>query len=280
MKVLACIDHSSHAEDVLAHGAWVARRLSATVEVLHAIEKPTAVTSTDHSGRLGVGQRETLLRELAELDGQRNRLAQESGRHLLDEATTFLRQHGVDDVQQRLVHGSIADHVRDYGDDTRVIVIGKQGEGDATHELGMNLERTIRASRRPVLVTAGPLQPVERAVLAFDGGETTGKAIAMLIHRPELIDAPIHLLMVGDRDARRARQLADAAERLRNNGYTVSEAIVPGTPEEIIPQEVNRLGANLLITGAYGHSRIRTMIVGSTTTALLHKSRVSMLIMR
>lgn len=280
MKVLACIDHSPHAEDVLDHAAWVASRLSATVEVLHAIERPTSVTSTDHSGRLGVDQRDALLRELADLDEQRNRLAQETGRHLLDDAAAFLRQQGIENVQLRLVHGSIADHLRDYGDDTRVIVIGKQGEGDATHELGMNLERAIRASKRPVLVTSGPLQPVERVLLAFDGSETTGKAIAMLINRPELIDAPIHLLMAGGKDPRRAQQLADAAERLRSNGYTVTEEIVPGTPEDVIPREVERIGANLLITGAYGHSRIRAMIVGSTTTALLRKSTVPMLVMR
>lgn len=280
MKVLACIDHSRHAEDVLDHAAWVARRLGATVEVLHAIERPTNVTSTDRSGRLGVDQREALLRELAQLDEHRNRLAQETGRHLLDEASAFLRQHDVEDVHQRLVIGSIADHMRDYGEDTRVIVLGKQGEGDATHELGTNLERAIRASKRPVLVTAGPLRPVERVLLAFDGGETTGKAIAMLINRPELIDAPIHLLMVGTPDPRKSQQLADATHRLRDNGYSVTGEIMPGTPEDVIPEQVARIGANLLITGAYGHSRIRTMIVGSTTTALLRKSTVPMLVMR
>jgi nucleotide-binding universal stress UspA family protein len=280
MKVLACIDHSRHAEDVLDHAAWVARRLSASVEVLHSIERPSNVSSSDRSGRLGVDQREALLRELAELDAQRNRLAQETGRQLLDDAATFLREHDVAGVQLRLVHGSIADHLRDYGDETRVIVIGKQGEGGASRELGTNLERAIRASRRPVLVTCGPLQPVEQVLFAFDGGETTGKAVAMLINRPELIKAPIRMLTVGDRDHRRAQQLADAAGRLRDNGYTVEDALVPGAPEDIIPREVERIGANLLITGAYGHSRIRAMFVGSTTTALLRKVSVPMLIMR
>jgi nucleotide-binding universal stress UspA family protein len=280
MKVLACIDHSPHASNVLDHAAWVAHRLSAHVEILHAIERPTRASSRDLSGRLGVDHRQALLQELADLDERRNRLAQETGRHLLDEAAAYLRQQGVENVHQRLVHGSIAGHMQDYGDDTRVIVIGKQGEGDATHELGTNLERTIRASKRPVLVTSGPLTPIECVLLAFDGGETTGKAISMIINRPGLIDAPIHLLMVGNPDPQRARQLADAEERLRNSGYTVTSEIVPGTPEEVIPDRIDRIGANLLITGAYGHSRIRAMIVGSTTTALLRKSTVPMLVMR
>ncbi|MBU2284983.1 MAG: universal stress protein, partial [Gammaproteobacteria bacterium] len=39
-------------------------------------------------------------------------------------------------------------------------------------------------------------------------------------------------------------------------------------------------GADLLVMGAYGHSRIRQLIVGSTTTALLRTSPVPVLVLR
>jgi nucleotide-binding universal stress UspA family protein len=34
------------------------------------------------------------------------------------------------------------------------------------------------------------------------------------------------------------------------------------------------------VMGAYGHSRIRQFILGSTTTAMLSKARCSMLVLR
>jgi nucleotide-binding universal stress UspA family protein len=39
-------------------------------------------------------------------------------------------------------------------------------------------------------------------------------------------------------------------------------------------------GFDLLVMGAYGHSRIRTLMIGSTTTALLRATSISMLVMR
>lgn len=86
---MTCVDSSRFA-------AWAATRLSEPVELLHVLERHAA----DLSGRLGVDARELLLQQLVELDEQRNRLAQEAGRHLLDEAAARAREGGVDQVLQ------------------------------------------------------------------------------------------------------------------------------------------------------------------------------------
>jgi nucleotide-binding universal stress UspA family protein len=200
----------------------------------------------------------------------------------LDGAVTFLREHGVEKISQRLVHGSLADHMRDYDRDTQLIVVGKRGEssGSAEDHLGINLERIIRASTRPVLVTSGPLRPINRLVIAFDGGASTGKAISLLVNQPLFRGAEVHLVVVGDTTPAKRSQLSDATARLRASGYPVIEELIPGDPDEIIPEYVTRSGADLLIMGAYGHSRIREWVVGSTTTALLRTSTVPMLILR
>jgi nucleotide-binding universal stress UspA family protein len=282
VKILACIDNSRNAEDVLQHAAWVAKQMSLPVEILHALDRPTSAPAMNFSGRLGIGSREALLVKLAELDEQRNRVAQESGRHLLEGAVTFLREQGVEEIAQRLVHGSLADHMRDYDRDTQLIVVGKRGEtsGSTEDHLGINLERIIRASSRPVLVTSGPLRPIGRLVIAFDGSASTGKAIILLVNQPLFREAEVHLVMVGDSKPARRDQLTDATARLRASGYPVIEKMIPGNPDEIIPEHVTRTGADLLIMGAYGHSRIREWVVGSTTTALLRTSSVPMLILR
>src|SRR5690606_41411623 len=95
MKILACIDTSRHADDVLDHAAWLAQQMSLPVEVLHALEEPTSVSSTDLSGMIGVASRETQLNRLTETDEQRNRPAQQGGLHLLAGAAEFPRERGV-----------------------------------------------------------------------------------------------------------------------------------------------------------------------------------------
>ena len=74
-----------------------------------------------------------------------------------------------------------------------------------------------------------------------------------------------------------------AAERLRGVGYTVVERMQlmePGRHDEAIIQAVEGRKADLLVMGAYGHSRLRNMLVGSTTTALLRGSTVPVLVVR
>ena len=51
-----------------------------------------------------------------------------------------------------------------------------------------------------------------------------------------------------------------------------------GDPTDVILAAVSELQAQLLILGAYGHSRIRQLMVGSTTTELLMRSSTSVLV--
>jgi len=50
--VLAAIDPSVYAESVARHAGWAASRLGASLELLHAIDKPDAAASRDLSGNL------------------------------------------------------------------------------------------------------------------------------------------------------------------------------------------------------------------------------------
>jgi len=85
--VMACIDGSAVSAAVCDCAAWTSRRLGAPLTLLHVLDQreyPTA--AADLSGIIGLGSREFLLHELATLDEQRNRLALEQGRLMLEAA--------------------------------------------------------------------------------------------------------------------------------------------------------------------------------------------------
>jgi nucleotide-binding universal stress UspA family protein len=284
MKILACIDSSRYAVSVCDHAAWAAKRLESPVELLHVLERHAAdpKVAFDRSGRLGVDSREALLRQLVELDELRNRLAQEAGRHLLDEAAAKVREGGVEQVLQRLVHGELVDHIHDYEAEARLLVIGRRGEGEnrAAQHLGRNLERIIRASHRPIVIAAQQFRPAQRFLVAYDGGSSAEKAIDALIRNPILTDAEGHVLMVGEGTATEHQRLDTTLSRLRDAGYRVTGTIVSGDPDRLIPATVRANDSDLLVMSAYGHSRIRTLMIGSTTTAVLRTSPVSILVVR
>lgn len=284
MKILAYIDASRYALSNCAHAAWAATKLHLPVELVHVLEKPSSDPSiaADRSGRLGIDTREALLREIVALDEARNRLEQETGRHLLAEAAAEVRNAGVEDIRTRLVHGELVDHLRDHEREARIIVIGKRGEGEdhAEEHLGTNLERVIRASHRPMLIASQTFRPINRFLFAFDGGASAGNAVDRLVNSPLLRDVHGTLVTVGDNNAQNRDRLSDASSRLRAAGYAIDEVIRPGDPDEIIPDVVNNDDYDLLVMGAYGHSRIRTLLIGSTTTHLMRTSTKAIIVIR
>ena len=50
-----------------------------------------------------------------------------------------------------------------------------------------------------------------------------------------------------------------------------------GVAEEAISDYVDRASIDLLLMGAYGHTRIRRFLIGSTTTEMLRRCRIPVL---
>lgn len=282
-KVMACLDASAYTESVVDHAAWASRRLAADLVCLHVLDrKPARPARADFSGNIGMDTGVELLEELAELDAQQARLAMRRGRALLEQA----RQRATDagainpDSQQR--HGPLAQALTELEGNVRLFVIGKRGEAadfNSGH-LGANLERVVRSVHRPLLVTSRKFQAIERFAIAFDGSATTRKCVEMVCMSPLLKGLPCHLIAAGNETAALAESLAWARTELEQAGFEPQTIVQPGNAEQVITEQIGKLDIGLLVMGAYGHSRIRHLIVGSTTTAVLRSSTIPVLLLR
>jgi len=281
--VLACIDGSDYSASVCNHAAWAAARLGVSVSIVHGIDRHRdRILVTDFSGNLGHSEHETLLEEYTALDEQRGRMAQQRGRLILDEATARVRAAGVADVVARQRHGPLVDAITDLESEANLIVIGKRGESaeTAAQHLGSNLERVVRSVHKPILVTPREFKPIRRFLIAYDGGRSMRRAIVRLAHTALLTGIECRVLMVHDDEAAARRELTEATGALTRSGFDVDLSVRPGDPDDVILEEIEREGIDLLVMGAYGHSRIRTLIIGSTTTATLRRCPVPVLMFR
>src|SRR3546814_1055960 len=94
---------------------------------------------------------------------------------LLDDARLRLEAAGVTDVTARLRHGDLLEAVQEVEASGDLVVIGKRGEAAdfAKLHLGSNLERVVRASRKPVLVASRAFRPIGRFLIAFEDRKST-----------------------------------------------------------------------------------------------------------
>ncbi len=53
-----------------------------------------------------------------------------------------------------------------------------------------------------------------------------------------------------------------------------------GAPEEKIMEAASKRNFDLIVMGAYGHTRLRELVLGSVTTGVIRKSTVPVLLTR
>lgn len=281
-KIVALVDGSTYSASVCEHAAWLSGRTGAPVELIHVLGRREAPEKQDLSGAIALGARTALLEKLAELDAQRAKLVNHRGRAILEDAHTILDKAGVADITTRLRHGDLIEAVTEVEADARVIMIGKRGEAAdfAKGHLGSNLERVVRASHKPVFVTSRAFQPISKVLVAYDSGASARKAVNHIANSPLFKGLDIHLVTVGTATPEVQKELADAKAALKAAGIEADTSILPGQPESALSKLVEEAQFDMLVMGAYGHSRIRSLIIGSTTTAMIRSCKVPVVLMR
>lgn len=281
--VVGCIDEGVGAESVCDHAAWAARRLAAPLTFLHVLDSlPETALAIDLSGSLGLGAQDTLRQELHALDAQRNALAMARGQQCLDSACQRAVKAGVAAPQALQCHGALVEVLLDREADTRLIVLGQRRHTDKFKKIHLDhkVERVIRTVQRPVLVAGDAFREPHRFAMAFDGSATGRKMVEAVAASPLLRGLACQVVMAAEETAASREQASWAGTSLSAAGFQVDTVILPGEPEVVLHAQVQRHGADLLVMGAYGHSRIRQLIVGSTTTTMLRTSEVPVLVLR
>lgn len=282
-NILACIDGSVYTDSVTAHAAWASKRLSAPIQLLH-IQAPSAESdsTSDLSGAIGLGVKSALLEKLTQLDEARAKLEQQKGKLILDHAKGLLADEHVGEVSALHRRGSLVEAITELEDSAEMIVVGKRGESAdfATLHLGSNLERVARAADKPVMVASRSFTEINRFVIAYDGGPSTLKAIEYVLDNPLFQGLECHLLKVGTDNDANQRDLDKATAQLEAGGFTVNALLRQGDADAVISEYVKSAEIDLLLMGAYGHSRIRTLIIGSTTSSMLRSCLIPVLMFR
>lgn len=280
-NLIALVDASAYARSVCDHAAWIAGRMDATVTFYHVMGRRTPPDKKDLSGAIRLGARSQLLDELATLDEARGKLAMEHGRAILEDARAIVEAAGVP-VETRLRHGDLVEVITDKENDAAMIIVGKRGEaaGLAAAHLGSNLERIVRASHKPVFIANREFRSPSKVLIAFDGGASSMKAVDYLSRSAICADLSVTLVHAGPDSPSIRKSLENAAALLTGGNIQSNILVRDGRPEAVLGALIEEEGYDLVVMGAYGHSRIRSLIIGSTTSEMIRTCKVPVFIMR
>ena len=174
----------------------------------------------------------------------------------------------------RCEEGDVHDVVTRLSRYADVVVLGQTAPGDTGDHLFIELpEQVVLAAGRPVLVVpyVGSYFTVgERVLIAWDGSREAARAVHDAL--PLLTRARMAAVLSVDPAGAGAESGAAMAAHLAQHGVpaeastTVDDNIGTGT---VLLSRAGGLGADLIVMGAYGHSRAREWVVGGVTRHIL-----------
>ena len=226
----------------------------------------------DLSGSLGIQPYDGMLAQMHEVEHLKSEFVRDQALEVFETASL------AEQVSFHHETGLLADLIRHYEELADLILLGKRGESAqfAKEHIGSMLERVVRATKTPCLVTSRVFNPIKRIALAYDGGNSSRKALEYLAKQAPFKSLEIHLLSVaeGSVEMKAAQHLLDAKGILEAEGLRPVSQLLSGEVELAIADYVEDTQVDLLLVGAYGHSRIREFLIGSTTTELLRSCHV------
>ena len=277
-NILLCTDGSPAAAIATDCAVWLARKLGGRIHALYVtdiriLEGPLLA---DISGALGAQPYSALLPQLKQL--QREKAAA-----LLTDTANRCRHARVkcDTTHET---GSLVTALLEHERDADLVVLGQRGEhaqwlGDM---LGSSVERMVRASVKPCLVTPDKFREIRQILLAYDGSAESNKALRAGIELTADLRAQLTITTVCQRDQEETASsvLRQAEDLARARKLSVDAQLLHGNAEDEILRFAGKVDADLIVMGAYGHTRIRELILGSTTSHVMRRANVPVLLAR
>lgn len=281
-NVLACIDGSPHTVAVCDYATWVSSGLNRSLVLLHVIPKAEPTLLFNVSGAASLASQDSITQDLAELDKKRDALAKEHSRQILAQAHNHVTATGFAPPRTIQRVGRLAQEIEQYDDYCELLVMGRQGtnEGGNSKRLGSHVEQVIRTTNKPLLLTCGEFKTPRKVMLAFDASLTTHNGVEMLAASPLFRDVECHLVMVAGPDPQNLELLEVARLQLELAGLKAKSALLQGDVKNNLIAYQDKQDIDLMIMGAYGHSRIRQWLLGSITDIMLQESTKPLLILR
>jgi nucleotide-binding universal stress UspA family protein len=302
--ILAPLDGSTLAEQVLPSVRMLAPILGAKVKLLHVvleIERFYLAADFDPGDPLAP-QHEQRLNSWHTL--------RQNAENYLDRQAAHLRAAGIDTSHEVLL-GAPADNIIQVAEAEQVDLIAMATHGYSgirRWALGSVADKVARATSTPMFVVRGREQrlagarPIKRILAPLDGSElarqalplaadlaarTHAELILLRVATPPILDMP-ELISSAPRSDDRIVELRDGlmaelgglADELHRQDVQITPVAVNGFPADMIIEVAERRRADLIVMATHGYGGLKRWALGSVADKVLHAATAPLLLVR
>lgn len=276
-RILVGLDGSAFGETAAEYALALGRLFGARVDGLYVVDARTleGPLMADISGWVGAAPYAANLPRFREL-------FEEKGRAVLEAFAKRARELDAPH-ETRLENGYPARVIHELAERYDLLVLGRKGEHAELvgHAAGSTVDRVVRHVEKACLVTPGTYRPVSKVLAAYDGSPHAKDALAAAVRWAKAFDVELIVLTVAaEDDPRGGETSAEGCAIAEREGIRAVPLLVDGRHGPAVVENAKEQGCNLIVIGAFGHSRLRRWIVGSTVAHVLAHTEVPVLVVR
>lgn len=276
-KILIPADGSANSDTALEYGIYIALKLNATISGLHVLDVNLlqGPMMTDISGTVNIPPYDGFFDAIEKTLNEK-----------ADSVINNFREHCQKaslKPEIKKVMGKIDEIIIDEAHNTDFILMARKGEHVHLKEgglLGSIAESVIRHSGKPVMITPDKFCEIESMAVAYDGSPSAKKALNISLDLSKQAIWPLTAVII-TRDMEKGTRLSSEIEETARGQETDCEIIIlPGKEGSEIIKFIDNGAVELIVMGAYGHNRLRELLLGSTTSHVIQKSTIPVLLTR
>ncbi len=207
---------------------------------------------------------------------------EEKGNLILQKLGAMCQQAGAA-FETKLMPGIISNTIAENARTADLVIMGKRGENasfGSSAFLGSVAEASTRLSNKPVMLVDENYKKLKKVLFAYDGTQSANKALQLLAQLVAESKYDLSVITVSDDDIDGKAILDEAVSYLETYDIKPSQLLKSGEVVNAIITSAEQDACDVIMMGAYGHSAIHQMLLGSTTTLLVRAAKQPVILYR
>lgn len=146
--------------------------------------------------------------------------------------------------------------------------------------MGATVEAISRECNKPLFISPKQFRPFQNILIPYDGSINSNRALPFAGYFSFNFKAVAHVFTVDNSVDSANSILREAKNYLESFEIEIQTRARRGHPDEEILKYADEKKMDLIIMGAYGHSRIKEAILGSTTERVMRNASIPVLLVK
>ena len=264
--ILCCVDGKNFNQAVCDYGVYVSNSTNSPLRFLNIVEHNSSAKELDLSGNIALGAKDDLLEKLSHDEEESSKVTIRKSRELLKNIEDRAKKTIQTDVSVSLIHGEVVQSLIELRTDIKIALLGIHSNNQT--KIGDNIKEVIREIHKPVLLVNQEFTQPKKILIAYNGSNEAKEILKIVASNP-LFGEVQRTIINSNKDVTTSEKLLqEAKEIFASQNISVETHSLQTDKKEIIDY-CNDNNFDILVMGAYGHSRFTDFVFGSFTSYVL-----------